>query len=1164
MVEKKDRKKKIITTLAVGGSLAIGGSLLARKLLNKKAITPPNNITITKPKSTAPQVTEVIKPQDIPSTKSQNIPSTKPKELVSSKVKEPEVVKDNYVPQRLEELKRRRSDRKKATGEKLPDFPKKPRQQLEVKKRDGLNLPKAPRQNLDVKPPRPELDDIIPRKNELEEKIINTIFPSSKLVGTTKVKFPRKLRFRFPAKTKQGRIRLPQRPRYDVELPVRKPRTLDEATGVKKPVTYEDRIKENLGTPEGAATQKLLPSAPNIPSLGTVVRVKPYKKVVGGKIVSVKGYVRKQNINPKGGVLLENTIDDGMDKTRRETIRRVRQLRSAARRRKEQIEINNLQYEKLLDDQVVNQNGIKLEIKELVKEVDDVFVSTDNNLKTIKPLREKKSYQELIGEISTTKPVVKTPEIDGEFFDKRIKTLKQKVDDVLEGFDYDDKILKEIQVEKINRVDDLRVLRNSQKNLVSYLEKELTKAKRDRKKLNDLVEGYKKDYQTFVKSNEKYEEVLDDLRLKRLELENVSPSSVGKDFYTTERLDLIKEIQRLESGEIKQSGYVREIENKLKELDDKVNFLTKERGVAKEYGVKFNRELNKYERELSNIPTSRFYLKREATRKNEKLNKIIGERVLRTENYLNSVEKDIKKKIDEPLKAIEKEIGDIEKRLNEIDVNKIRNNVEANVKERENLIRQNDFLAEKHLVELNHFLGDENKLKNVILENVPMKGLMSDKLAKGKTLSLEEALELKRKKVEELRRQARRYNNDAYKYGKSKDTPPPEMPHESYLKQVKNELKKNRATLKVKRDNLFSTLDKYNFEEVRKVIKDLKDTGLYAYYKNTNPELYKKILAFEDLLGNKLVDRYRFLLEEVDFRISKIDKSVDFINKELEDLSNIKPRLIINANDTILNQSLSVDGEIRYITSEEFEKRVITRYSKIDDLTKRTRKRETLLPVYEELFRRGFKVEGENSIFNNFRRGKFTPSQKEFIQKLPKRERKFLEQIVEQNLDELSYNFFYLNRLNDVIRKHPPRKTKLKKVRGLLKSLNAIRVQEGKPIKLIIDDESGLLKLSNYESLKSLTNRELAILNDIEKELGINSENSVILENLGIIAKVAKTDLATKNGVNTIYTELKRNNENLTINEYIYLSNIVKDNLRSLSNELYLNNFSDTLELVRF
>lgn len=1162
MIEKKKRKRKLITTLAIGSGLALGSGLLARNLLKKKIITPPNNITIAKSEPNLKQVTEVIKPKDIE--------TPKPIKQLEKNIKK----EDDYIPQPLEELKRKRSDKRKASGEKLPDFPKQPRQQLDVKKREGLNLPKAPRQNLDVKPPRPELDDIIPRKNELEEKIINTIFPSSKLVGTTKVKFPRKLRFRFPAKTKQGRIRLPQRPRYDVELPVRKPRTLDEATGVKKPVTYEDRIRENLGTPEGAATQKLLPPAPNIPSLGTVVRVKPYKKVVGGKIVSVKGYVRKQNINPKAGVLLENTIDDGMDKTRRETIRRVRQLRSAARRRKEQIEINNLQYEKLLDDQVVNQNGIKLEIKELVKEVDDVFVSTDNNLKTIKPLREKKSYQELIGEISTTKPVVKKPEIDSEFFDKRIKTLKQKVDDVLEGFDYDDKILKEIQVEKINRVDDLRVLRNSQKNLVSYLEKELTKAKRDRKKLNDLVEGYKKDYQTFVKSNEKYEEVLDDLRLKRLELENVSPSSVGKDFYTTERLDLIKEIKRLESGEIKQSEYVREIENKLKELDDKVTFLTKERGAAKEYGVKFNRELNKYERELSNIPTSRFYLKREATKKNEKLNKIIGERVLRTENYLNSVEKDIKKKIDEPLKAIEKEIKQITEKLENINVESIRKNALENIEEVEKKILDGDSKAETYFKEFVEMLEDESKLKGIILDNISLRGEVTGSLARGKVFTLDEALALKKKRVEELRTNFIKANNIAPYLanrktvtftGKRKQNQTQRLLHENYLENLVTELKKQQSNLKIKRDSLFSTLNKYNFEEVRNVIKELKDKGLYSYYKNTNPELYKRIVAFEDLLENKMENRFKFLLEDVDFQISKLDKDLDFVTKELNDILELKPKIKVYTGEKVIdNQYLTTENEIKELTGEELDERILSRFFKVEGISKATRKRNVLLPVYKILHDRGFKVEGNNSIFNNYRNNKLTPAQSEFIKGLKKDEKKYFKSIVDQNLDELSINFYYLNMLNDIVKKHPPRKTKLKKVRSLIKSLNAIRVQDGGQIKLIMDNESGLLKLDNYESLKSLTNRELEILSSIERELGINNENSVILENLGILAKVANTDLGTMTGVNTIYTELKRNNENLSINEYIYLSNILKDNLRSLSNELYLNNFSDTLELVRF
>ena len=1151
MVEKKKRKRKLITTLAIGSGLALGSGLLAKNLLKKKIITPPNNITIAKSEPKLKQVTEVIKPKDIE--------SPKPIKQLEKNIKK----EDNYIPQPLEDLKRKRSNKRKASGEKLPDFPKQPRQQLDVKKKEGLNLPKAPRQELDIKPPRPELDDVFIEKNKLEKKIANTIFPSSKLVGTTKVNLPRKLRFRFPAKPAKGKVRLPQRPRYDVELPVLRPRTLDEATGGKKPVTYEDRIRENLGTPEGAATPKLLPAS-NVPNLGAIVKVKPYKKVVGGKIVSVKGYTRKQTPHSSGGVLLENTRDDGMDKTRREVVRRVRKLRNLARRRKEQIEINNLQYQKLLDDQVSNQNGIKLEINDLFKEVDDIFVSTENNLKKVNPLRERKSYEELIGEIATTKPVFNKPEIDGGFFDSRLKSLKQKVEDVLEGFDYDDKILKEIQLEKANRLADLKTLRNAQRNLASNLDKELNKAKRDRKKLGELLEGYKKDYETFVKSSDKYDGALDDLRLKRLELENVSPSSVGKEFYTKERLDLIEQIKRLEKGEIKQSGYAKEIENKMKELDDKITFLTKEKINVKESNDLFNRELNKYERELSNIPTSRFYLKREATRKNEKLNKVIADRVLKTENYLSSVERDVKGKIDIPLKEIEKQIGEIEKRLNELDINKIRNNVEANIKGREDLIRQHDSLAEKYVEELNYFLADENKLRNVILENVPMKGLMSDKLTKGEVLSLDEALELKRLKIEQLKKEAIKQNTLAAHYEGYKDSLAPELPHESYLRQVKNELEKNRSTIKVKRDNLFSTLENYNFDEVRKTIKELKDTGLYAYYKNTNPELYKKILAFEDLLGNKLVDRYRFILEDLDFRISKIDKSVDFIDKELGDLLTAKPKLKINANDTAINQGLSIDGEVRDITKEEFEKRVVNRITKVNELTRKTRKREVLLPVYENLNKRGFKIEGENSIFNNYRRGKFTPHQMEFIKSLNKSEREFLKQIVKQNLDELSVNYFYLNRAKDYINRDLGRKRKTKKVRSLIKSLNALLGNKEKEIKLTMNNNSGLLMLENYNSLNRLTNREREILSEIEKELGINSENAALLENLGLVAKVTKGDLTTKQGINRLLAEIKNNKENISINEYIYLSNVLKEKIKNVSNELYLNNFSDSLEIVKF
>lgn len=1167
MTQKKDRKKKIITTLAVGGSLAIGGGLLAKRLLKKKVVTPPNNLTVTKqPSSTVAtkQTSQVIQPTEIATP-------------VAKKPPEQKLLKGGQEENNLlTPLGKRKSDIKKGTGNKQPDLPKQPKQKLEVRKKEGLDLPKAPRQKVDVKPEPPKLGEILPKKNELENQISNTVFPSSKIVSSTKVTFPRRLRLRV--KSRKPNVRLPRKQRFNVEPPLAKPRNLEDIVGSKKPVTYEDVMKGKLDENLGGDFPKLLPPS-QVPSLGRIVKVKPYKKMVGGKLVTVRGYVRKNN-----AVLVREGVEETSDSLRRETVRKVRELRGAVRKRKERIEINNLQYQKLLDDQVSNQNNLKIQVEDSLSDLDKLFTQIDNNLQQVIPNRYKKGYKDLVSEISTVKPIIQKANLDDNFYDKSLTNLRTKVSDVVEGFDVDNQLLKEIKLEKDIRLGEIRDLRKLQKTVTENIDKELNRAKLDRKKAQELLDNYKKNYDTFTRSDKRYGEILDDLRLKRLELENIAPSTVGKDFYTKERIKLIKEIERLEKGTLKESSFKKEIERKVKELEDKIYFLTSEKAKLKDYNAEFYRKLNKYENDLSKIPTNKFFLTNEATKKNEQLNRILRDRTVKTEEYLNAVEKDIKSKIDEPLKQIEKEILELENRVKEINVTKLRELTENNIKDRELQILEADTQAEKYLNTLKELLENPDTLKQSILETVPVKKVMEASLARGKGLDLDTALSMKRKLVAKMRKEGIATNNtasrwaDGYaytlrdfgeyplKHERFKATSK-QIPHVSYLTQLSKDLEKNRGLIKAKRDLVFDTLNNYNFKDVKLLIKELKDNDLFSYYKNTNPELYKKLLAFEDLLENKVENRFKFILEDLDFQISKLDVDIDFINKELKELLDTKPKLKIKTGEKILTKDLTFEDEIKELTREEFDKRILSRHSQIEVLTRSTRKRTTLIPIYEKLNSKGFKVEGENSIFNNFRKGKLTPAQKEFYDSLQGYEKNFFKEIVAKDLDSKSMEFFYLNRANDTIIHNKTRKAKLKKVKSLIDSLNVVRGADlrgdkSQLIKLRINDSSGQLVLENYKQLNRLTNRESQILKEIEKELGITEGNAPTLSNLSFMAKVSRSNLATKSELDNLLKELNANKNSLSLNDYIYFSNILKERIRGLSNELYLNNFSDNVELV--
>lgn len=1179
MIEKKNRKKKIITSLAVGGSLLLGGGLLAKKLLNKKVINLPNNLTVTKQTpsiSTPKQVSEVIQPTEINTSV---IKKPVEQKLLNSTKEENKVLGD---------LPKRKSDRKRATGNKQPDLPKQPRQKLDVKKREGLDLPKTPRKELYLKLEPPQVDEVYTPINKLNNLISSTVFPKSKLKNR-KINNLFKNKLKIKVETPKPNVKLPKKLKLEIDTPIQVPKSIEDIRGRKKVKTYEDVIKEGLeDSVINSAPKLLMPSL--VPPLGRIVKVKGYKKRVGGKIVSVKPYTR---VNDRAAVLVNQVKDDGLDQIKRDTFRNIRKLREAIRKRKEQRIVNDLQYEKVLDDQKVFSNNFILETDNLKQQLNTFFLSIENNLKQINYPRYNKTYSEL-SKIDLPNIKIEYENIEVEKYQSSLQKLRDKVLDVIEGFDPDGKILSEIKIERQRNLDELLKIRKNQTNIENNINKEINRAKDNKKVLLSVLEDYRQKYNKYIKEDKDYYQLLDDIRLKKQELLNVSPSEVGKEFYTKKRIELINELDKLERGVSKESDFIRELTEKIKELDLRVAKLGAEKIKVKKYNTTFFKELNNIEGQIYRIPTNKFFLNTKETRLNEKIGRILNKNLEETNKYLDSIEQDIKKRIDNPLKKVENGLQELEKKVEDIDLDTIRKTAESNVKERELEITKKDFIAEKQLEQITQILEDTDGLKEIILRSSSEKGVFTEALKKGEILTLDKALEMKRKLVAKLRVEAMSANNQpaklaersVYSFGNVELQPThpkyikaKEMPHLSYVRHIKSELLNERANLKIQRDTIFSSLSNYDFESLKQYLNYLKEKDLFSYYKNTDPELYKKLLLYQDFLDNKIQNRFQFILEDIDFKLDYLDKRIIKITKELDEIEEIKPKIIIRQEKKLIDDTVEIlNGEDTFklvddfvpIDEKAFDERIRQRHLKINDIARATRKRTTLIPLYEYLNRNGFKVEGNNSIFNNYRSGKLTPAQKQFINKLSPTQRKFFEEIIEKNLDEESIQFFYLNRALDYVNSNSARKKKIKKVRSLIDSFNVARGADLRnknrnvDIRLTVQEKSGQLVLENYEQLNGLTKKELEILSEIEKQLGLDESNKPLLSNLTIVAKIYGSELVTKEQVTNLIKEIEINKDKISLNEYTYFSSLLKEKIRGLSNDLYLNNFSQTLEIVRF
>jgi hypothetical protein len=970
-----------------------------------------------------------------------------------------------------------------------------------------------------------------------------------------------------------------------------------------KKVTWEDLITENL-EPIPPKVTKFLPAGTS-PRLGDIVKVKSYQRVQNGKLITVSGYDRK-------GVLV-STSKEINDSVRRQKLRRIRKLKESRRVKQEQIELekvrreeqrileqklkeekialDKLNAEKVLNAQKSLSDDLVLNTDTLLNERLQLLNNIDLALREVRSPLLRKTYKDFINEVDITLPKINLKEVDSKLLDKEYSILNSKVRDIIDGFDSEDIILSEVKRQREKNLNYLTDIRKSQKNIEADLDKDFTKVKNQLKNLNKINDEFQESFIKFKNRDLDLQNNLTEIKLLSDDLDSLDVLQVGDSFYNKQRKELLDRLSSIQNKELKHNSFNSTIQNSIKSLEEKVKYLENEKIKVKNYNKELFTVLNKYDNQFSKIPTNKFYISNEATKANEKLNRIINNNYKEANDYISNLENKIQKEIEAPLVNLRK----IELELDELlessptDLVLRRKNVYEELDKISKKIKDDEALSAKYAEDLEIILEPSN-LKELTLERLPLKksyqaesigGSLTYKSGEIKSITIDEALKQKQLLIKKLRDKG---ISNGYKLLNLAGNTPQKTYYKIGIEDTRKQLLNKQSQLEKYRNDIYNTLENFDFSGTENYLNTLKNKGLLNYYKNTNPELYSKLIRYEDYLLNKAPNRFKYLLEDIYFKISRNKKEIDIINQEFDELLNLKVDITIKKG---VNEA--GDDILERVSLKSYRNRVIKRMNRIDYLSKKTRKRNTLKPFFDTLHSKNFKVEGENSIFNNIRNNKLTPAQETFIETLSPLEKEFLDDIISKDLDSDAIKFFYLSRLKELYDSRKiPKKTFLgKNIEGKVDlkpkskrtSLLGDRVSEAKALinflnyennlnlELVFNRDTGLMNVGNYNSVSTLgrlSDKTAKSLERLEKVIGITEDSTPQLSDLQNIYSLSGEKITGHSDFLATEKYFKDNEELLNINDLLYTRNLLRENLKQLDNRLYIENFSESTRLSIF